>query len=30
MLYIAMYEAKKEQGNSSCEFDVSMLKRDSD
>ncbi|MGR6859432.1 diguanylate cyclase domain-containing protein [Aliivibrio salmonicida] len=27
---IAMYEAKKEQGNSSCEFDVSMLKRDSD
>jgi diguanylate cyclase (GGDEF)-like protein len=27
---IAMYEAKKEQGNNCCEFDVSMLKRDND
>ncbi|WP_375320111.1 diguanylate cyclase domain-containing protein [Aliivibrio logei] len=27
---IAMYEAKKEQGNTCCEFDASMLKRDAD
>ena len=27
---IAMYEAKKEQGNTCCEFELSMLKRDSD
>ena len=27
---IAMYEAKKEQGNTCCEFELSMLKRDGD